>query len=79
MSETEPDNKLVTIEVGGAPYGTERHKLTGAEIKALANRPPGNRLFRLEHHQRVEVADDQTLHLHNGERFVTQPPVGKAS
>ena len=53
--------------------------MTGAQIKALAHRPPGNRLFRVEHHQRIEIADDERVHLHNGERFVTQPPCGKAS
>jgi hypothetical protein len=75
----ETAKKPVVIEVDGTDYKTEAHVLTGDEIKALAQRPAGNRLFRLEGHQRIEVADQECVHLHEHERFVTQPPVGKAS
>ncbi|MHB1550464.1 MAG: multiubiquitin domain-containing protein [Vulcanimicrobiaceae bacterium] len=73
------ERKPITIEVDGVEYKTEDHVLTGTEIKALAHRPPGNRLFRLEGHQRIEVQNDESVHLHEHEKFVTQPPVGKAS
>jgi Multiubiquitin len=76
---TEAQKKPITIEVDGTSYKTEARILTGSQIKELAHRPPGNRLFRLEGHQRIEVADDEQVHLREGERFVTQPPVGKAS
>ena len=70
----------ITIFVDGDPYETDRHELTGEQIKALAKKPPGNRLFRIaEDGQRVPVADDEKVHLHEGEQFVTLPPVGRAS
>jgi hypothetical protein len=70
----------VHIEVDGTRYETTEHEMNGLQIKALANRPPGNRLYRLEgDHQRVEIGDEETIHLHDGERFVTHPRVGKAS
>lgn len=79
MQDTDTTKELTVIEVDGCDYRTDHRVMTGAQIKALAHRPPGNRLFRVEGHQRIEIADDQRLHLHNGEKFVTQPPVGKAS
>lgn len=70
----------VHIEVDGTRYETTEHEMNGLQIKALARRPPGNRLYRLEgDHQRVEIGDEETIHLHDGERFVTHPRVGKAS
>lgn len=78
MQDTEILKKPLTIEVDGTDYHTEQRVITGAQIKALAHRPPGNRLFRIEGHQRIEVGDNEQVHLHEGEKFVTQPPVGKA-
>lgn len=75
----EPERTL-TIYVDGDPYETDKRILTGAEIKALAKKPAGNRLFRLAGEgQRIPVADDEKVHLHEGEQFVTLPPVGRAS
>jgi hypothetical protein len=72
--------RLITIFVEGDPYETNRRVLTGSEIKALAKKPPGNRLFRLAGEgQRIQIADDEKVHLHDREQFVTLPPVGKAS
>jgi hypothetical protein len=79
MQDTETLKKPIVIEVDGCDYRTDERVMTGAQIKALAHRPPGNRLFRVEHHHRIEIADDERVHLHDGEKFVTQPPCGKAS
>ena len=74
-----PPHAVFIIEVDGKPYKTERHRLTGAEIKALAKRPAGNNLYRLVGQQRVPVADDEIVEIHEHERFVTFPPHGHAS
>lgn len=71
--------KAITIVVDGTDYETEERVLNGAQIKALAHRPPGNRLFQIHGTQRDEIADNQEVHLHEGEQFVTLPPCGKAS
>lgn len=78
-TKIDAEKKPIVIEVDGDDYKTNERVLTGSQIKSLAHRPPGNRLFRIEGHQRIEVADDEQVHLHNDERFVTQPPCGKAS
>jgi hypothetical protein len=68
------------IEVDGTKYDTVERQLNGSQIKALAGRPPGNRLYRLEgDHQRVEIGDEEIVQLQDRERFVTHPRVGKAS
>jgi|GEM_PF-3193771 len=72
--------RTITISVDGDPHETDQRVLTGAQIKALAKKPPGNRLFRLAGEgQRIPIADDEKVHLHDDEQFVTLPPVGKAS
>lgn len=71
--------KPVVIVVDGTDYSTDERVLTGAQIKALTHRPSGNRLFRIEGNERMEIADGQEVHLHQGEQFVTMPPCGKAS
>jgi hypothetical protein len=74
-----PQHQGFEIEVDGKPYFTGRRRLTGAEIKALAKRPPANTLYRLEGNQRIRVADNESVELHEHERFVTVPPHGHAS
>lgn len=76
----EEPQRTITIYVDGDPYETDQRVLTGSQIKALAKKPLGNRLFRLAGEgQRIQIADDEKVHLHDGEQFVTLPPVGKAS
>ncbi|HTW85402.1 MAG TPA: multiubiquitin domain-containing protein [Candidatus Sulfotelmatobacter sp.] len=75
-----PHHVSIRIEVDGDPYVSHREVRTGAEIKALAHRPPGNLLYRLLHDgQRVKIGDEERVHLKEGERFITVPPVGHAS
>ncbi len=69
----------ITIEVDEKPYHTIEHRLTGAQIKALAKRPAGNTLYRLEGQQRIQLGDNELIELHEHERFVTFPPHGHAS
>ncbi len=72
-------HESITIFIEGTPYETRKHVMTGAEIKKLGNQPPANRLYRLEGTQRILIEDDQRVHLHCGEQFITQPPCGHAS
>lgn len=76
----EDAQRIITIYVDGDPYETDQRVLTGAQIKTLAKKPPGNRLFRLAGEgQRIQIVDDEKVHLHESEQFVTLPPVGRAS
>lgn len=73
------EHKVITIFIEGIAYETRKHVMTGAEIKQLGHQPPGNRLYRLEGTQRIPIEDDQRVHLHCGEQFITTPPCGHAS
>jgi uncharacterized protein with GYD domain len=66
------------IEVDGKAYETE-HRFLGAQIKALAGKPPGDLLYCLEERRRTEVGDAEVVQLHQHERFVTQSQVGGGS
>ena len=73
------EHEAITIVIEGTPYETRKRAMTGSELKELGDQPPANRLYRIEGTQRVRIEDDQRVHLHCGEEFVTQPPCGHAS
>jgi hypothetical protein len=69
----------ITINVDGTDFPVHHRERMGSEIKHLAGRPAGNTLYRIHGTQRIKIADDETVHLHENERFITMPPVGHAS
>lgn len=70
---------VIIIEVDGRDFETQEPTQTGAQIKMLAKKPAGNVLYRVDGRHRVEVGDAELVHLHEREKFMTQPPVGGAS
>lgn len=78
----EVDNRRVheiTFYVDGVAVTTNERELTGARIKDLAHRPAGNILYKVDGRERVEIADNEIVRVHENEKFITQPPVGRAS
>jgi hypothetical protein len=73
------EHVAITVEVDGSDYLFHHHEHTGAEIKHHAHRPAGNTLYRVESGQRIKITDDETVRLHEGEIFITMPPIGQAS
>ncbi len=73
------EHRSISIEVDGTQCHTRRGEMTGAEIKHLASRPPGNNLYHLKGHERTRVEDNETVRLHDRERFITLPPIGHAA
>lgn len=69
----------IEIEIDGTEYRVHTRTLTGAQIKALANVPAANLLYRVEGNKRVLIGDAEHVHLHDDEKFITTPPVGGAS
>jgi hypothetical protein len=53
-------------------------EVTGAEIKAAAKVPAEFKLFRVEGHREVPVADEERLHVHHHEKFVASPTLDPA-
>jgi hypothetical protein len=72
-------HEAITIVIEGTPYETRKHVMTGSEIKHLGHQPPANYLYRLDGTQRIRIEDDQRVHLHCDEQFITTPPCGHAS
>jgi hypothetical protein len=76
----EPEAHIaIRIEVDEETIVVHHRTRTGAEIKALAHRPPGNTLYRLLGNQRIKIDNDEIVHLKQDECFVTMPPIGQAS
>jgi Prokaryotic E2 family E/Multiubiquitin len=65
----------VVIFINDQRHEAPRPVMTGAEIKALGDIPPENRLFREVPGPRddVPVADDEVVELRNGDRFYDLP------
>jgi hypothetical protein len=74
QSTTKPKTHI-TIHINDKPYHVDRSELTGAEIKALGNIPPQNRLFREVPGPGDDVAigDDETVELKSGQKFYDLP------
>jgi hypothetical protein len=65
--------QTIQVEINDQPHDVHQTMLTGAEIKALVDEPNGE-LFRLGGDERRRVGDDETVHLHERERFVIVHP-----
>jgi hypothetical protein len=53
-------------------------RTTGAAIKAKADVPADDQLFKIEGSKEIEVGDDELIEVHHGERFVATPPIEPA-
>ena len=74
QSTTKPKTRI-TIHINDKPYHVDRSEMTGAEIKALGNVPPQNRLFREVPGQGDDIAigDGDTIELKSGQKFYDLP------
>ena len=69
--------QAVTILVNNISVTMPRRNASGAQIKERAGVPSNETLFFLSHgEEEVPVADDEVLHLSEGERFETGPDGG---
>lgn len=70
-----PSKTRITIQINAKPYHVEEPEMTGAEIKALGNIPPANRLFREVPGQGDDIAigDSDTVELKSGYKFYDLP------
>jgi len=75
--------KVIAFEVDTTRCETKHERLTGAEIKDIAKKPPANTLYLIEsrdgHPFGREIGDTEIVHMHENQRFVTEPPIGKTS
>lgn len=53
-------------------------RTTGAAIKVAAEVPRDDQLFRVEGAKEIPVGDDESIEVHEGERFVATPPIEPA-
>lgn len=73
------EKKTITICINDVEVEAPEHKLTGAEIKALGNIPPTNRLYREVEGSRPDtpIDDNEVVHLKKGDHFYDIPPATK--
>ncbi len=66
----------VNIQINKQHYKAPSDSMTGAELKALASIPAGNKLFREMPGKDPDqvVGDTERIELHNGDRFYDLPP-----
>jgi hypothetical protein len=68
--------KGMTIFVNDVEYSVTDHRMTGAELKALASIPTGDHLYREVPGPRPDklIADDEVVNLKKHDRFYSLPP-----
>lgn len=71
--------KTTTIFINDVEVEAPEHKMTGAEIKALGNIPPANRLYREVKGNRPDIPIDDTevVNLKKDDHFYDIPPAVK--
>ncbi len=70
---TDHGEEKITFFVNNKPVETLKDRLTGSEIKALANVPDDYELFHVQGDNTVPVGNEQPVHLHNNEHFRAIP------
>jgi hypothetical protein len=80
MQTAKPDRQI-EITINNAPYMEVQGKYNGLQIKKFAKPPipDGDVLYRLEGKTRKEIANDETVEIHDKETFVSIPVKGDTS
>jgi len=74
MAEHDEDKKPeFTIFVNNKKLQTEKHELTGAQIKQLAGVAADYELFEVKGDQTVPIGNEQVVHIHNDLHFRAIP------
>lgn len=83
MTATSAKVHDVKIQINKTHYEVPSSQMTGAQLKALASLPAGNKLFKESPGKDPDtlIGDGETVDLHNGDRFYDLPPgvVGNAT
>jgi len=66
----------VKIQINKQHFEAPSENMTGAELKALASIPAGNKLFKEMPGKEPDqvVGDGERIELHNGDKFYDLPP-----
>lgn len=66
----------IKIQINKQHHEVLSEELTGAELKALASIPMGNKLFKEMPGKEPDqvIGDADRVHLHNGDKFYDLPP-----
>ena len=70
---------ILTIFINEKPVRLAKGTYTGATLKLRGAVPAGDILYRIHAHERTVIADDESVDVHEHERFVSVPQVGGAS
>ena len=72
------EHHLVKIFMNDKPFELPAENYTGLELKNKTHIPAADLLYRIEGKSRHEIADSQTVEIHNEEHFVAVPGHGGA-
>jgi hypothetical protein len=70
---------ILTVLINEKPVRLPKGTYTGAALKQRGGVPTGDILYRIHAHERTPIADDESVEVHEHERFVSVPQVGGAS
>jgi hypothetical protein len=71
--------KLIKVELNGAVKEIAGGEYTGRTLKLALGVPVEDELDRVVDHEFKEIRNDQTVHVHAGEKFVSHRGQGQSS
>jgi hypothetical protein len=73
MAQEERESHKFTIFVNNKEFRTDKHELTGAQVKELAGVPLDYELFEVRGDQTLPVGNDQQVRIHDRMHFRAIP------
>jgi hypothetical protein len=78
-SKPHPERDLVEIKINRVEYKIPRGPLKVTSLKDLAEIPPADEVEQVRHGNLEPIADDATLEIKGGEKFISHPRDGGSS
>jgi hypothetical protein len=73
------EQKLVEIELNGAPKRIAGGEYTGRTLKLALGVPVEHELDQVVNHEFKPIGNDEGIHVHGGEKFVSHRGHGQSS
>jgi hypothetical protein len=78
-SEKGHEPKQIEVELNGSPKKIAGGEYTGRTLKVALGVPVEDELDRVVDHEFKEITNDQKVHVHAGEKFVSHRGQGQSS
>jgi hypothetical protein len=72
-------DQLVQVDLNGMPREIRRGEYTGRTLKLVLGAPAEHELDKVVNGEFIPIANDEKIHIHGGEKFVSHCGQGQSS